>query len=162
MSSPSPSPDQSKHRMTAARFDGGRNIALKTPPHQYEATVRFYRDVLGLKPADGATGDSVAFEFGANTLWIDEVPSMSQAELWLEIVTDDTAAAEKAFADAGVTRCDEIEEFASGIRRVLDIQPCYDCASGRRPAQFLAAPRSGEDICTEAGKSAATRDRFAL
>ncbi len=29
-------------------FRGGHNIAMKVPPHQFEATVNFYRDVLGL------------------------------------------------------------------------------------------------------------------
>ena len=29
----------------AAKFSGGKNIAMKVPPHQYEATVAFYRDV---------------------------------------------------------------------------------------------------------------------
>ena len=113
MSSMSNPHDRRGQGNAAARFDGGKNIAMKVPPHQYEATVRFYRDVLGLKPADATSGDSAAFEFGANTLWIDEVPSMSQAELWLEIVTDDTAAAKELLADAGITRCDDIEELAS-------------------------------------------------
>lgn len=31
------------------KFAAGRNIAMKVPPHLYEATVQFYRDVLGLK-----------------------------------------------------------------------------------------------------------------
>ena len=48
---------------------------------------------VGLKRVDGTAGETTAFEFGASTLWIDRVASMSQAELWLEIVTDDTAAA---------------------------------------------------------------------
>jgi catechol 2,3-dioxygenase-like lactoylglutathione lyase family enzyme len=34
---------------TKVKFAAGRNIAMKVPPHQYEATVGFYRDVLGLK-----------------------------------------------------------------------------------------------------------------
>jgi catechol 2,3-dioxygenase-like lactoylglutathione lyase family enzyme len=29
-------------------FAGEKNIAVKIPRHAYEATVRFYRDVLGL------------------------------------------------------------------------------------------------------------------
>lgn len=32
----------------SATFAGGRNIAMKVPPCQYAAAVRFYRDVLGL------------------------------------------------------------------------------------------------------------------
>lgn len=95
----------------AAKFAGGKNIAMKVPPHQYDATVAFYRDILGLTQIDGPAGDSVGFEFGTNNLWIDRVPAMSQAELWLEIVTDDTAEAAKVLAKANVVRCDEIEDL---------------------------------------------------
>ncbi|MDX1402508.1 MAG: hypothetical protein R3245_11350, partial [Kiloniellales bacterium] len=72
-----------------ARFQGGRNIAMKVPPHQYDKTVWFYRDVLNLEQIGGPAGDAVGFRFGPSNLWIDRVPAMSQAELWLEIVTDD-------------------------------------------------------------------------
>lgn len=95
----------------AAKFAGGKNIAMKVPPHQYDATVAFYRDILGLTQIDGPAGDSVGFEFGSNNLWIDRVPAMSQAELWLEIVTDDTAEAAEALEKANVVRCDEIEDL---------------------------------------------------
>ena len=95
----------------AATFAGGKNIAMKVPPHQHDATVRFYRDLLDLEPIDGPEGDAVGFKFGASNLWIDKVPGMSQAELWLEIVTDDTAEATRLLADAGVVRCDEIEDL---------------------------------------------------
>jgi hypothetical protein len=94
-------------------FEGGKNIAMKVPPHQYEATVRFYRDVLRLAPINGPAGDAVGFKFGTNNLWIDRVPGMSQAELWLEIVTSDTAEAARVLANAGVVRCDDIEKLGS-------------------------------------------------
>jgi hypothetical protein len=87
-------------------FAGGRNIAMKVPPHQHAATVAFYRDVVGLRQLEG---ESVSFEFGANRLWIDCVPGMSQAELWLELVQDDVAAAAEHLTAAGVVRCDDIE-----------------------------------------------------
>ena len=29
-------------------YAGGRNIAMKVPPHQWEQTVRFYRETLRL------------------------------------------------------------------------------------------------------------------
>jgi hypothetical protein len=32
-----------------AELSGGRNIAMKVPPYLWLATVRFYRDVVGLK-----------------------------------------------------------------------------------------------------------------
>ena len=91
------------------KFEGGRNIAMKVPPHQHEATVRFYRDVLKLELIGGPQGDAVGFKFGSNNLWIDNVPGMSQAELWLEIVTNNTEAAAEILARSGVARCDEIE-----------------------------------------------------
>ncbi|WEX09444.1 hypothetical protein [Chelativorans sp. AA-79] len=92
------------------KFEGGRNIAMKVPPHQYEATVRFYRDVLGLEQIEELL-PAVGFRFGSNQLWIDRVPGMSQAELWLEIVTDDTKGAADHLAAAGIARCDGIEEL---------------------------------------------------
>ena len=30
-------------------FTGGRNIAMKVPPHLWEETVAFYRDLLGMR-----------------------------------------------------------------------------------------------------------------
>lgn len=93
----------------SVKFEGGKNIAIKVPPHQHDATVRFYRDVLKLEPVGGPQGDAVGFKFGANNLWIDKVPGMSQAELWLEIVTNDTKGAADILAKSGVARCDEIE-----------------------------------------------------
>lgn len=36
----------------SARIDGGINIAMKVPPHRYAATLRFYLEVIGLKPVD--------------------------------------------------------------------------------------------------------------
>jgi hypothetical protein len=92
------------------KFSGGRNIAMKVPPHQYEATVQFYRDVIGLKQLEGY-GSAVGFEFGSNHLWIDRVPGISQAEIWLELATNNTAKAAERLAAAGVARCDEIEKL---------------------------------------------------
>ncbi|MGI8739970.1 MAG: VOC family protein [Gammaproteobacteria bacterium] len=76
--------------------------------------MRFYRDVLGLKVLENHL-PSVGFEFGSNQLWIDRVAGLSQAELWLEIVTDDVPAASAHFKAAGVVRCDEIEPLPEGF-----------------------------------------------
>ncbi len=94
--------------MGKPRFTAGRNIAMKVPPHQYEETVKFYRDLIGLKDIS-TSEEEVGFEFGGKNLWIDAVPSISQAEIWLEILTDDIDNAANAFKDAGVIRRDEIE-----------------------------------------------------
>lgn len=102
---------------SSVSFDGGRNIAMKVPPHQWEQTVRFYRETLGLRQLDNpfdSGPQSVGFEFGANRLWIDRVPGVSQAELWLQVTTSDTALAADHLATAsGVTRCDEIEPLGT-------------------------------------------------
>lgn len=96
------------------KFAAGRNIAMKVPPHLYEATIQFYRDVLGFKEVM-KHAPSVGFEFGANNLWIDRVPSLSQAETWLEVITNDIEAASKHLKAAGVVRCDEIEPLPQGM-----------------------------------------------
>ena len=58
-----------------AEITGGINIAMKVPPHQYEATIAFYRDVVGLP---------LAFEVperGAAFLWVGE-PGQAMLGLW--------------------------------------------------------------------------------
>lgn|SRR5690554_6208426 len=96
-------------------YRGGRNIALKVPPHLYDETVRFYRDVLNL-PAVEDRKPSVVFEFGANQLWIDCMPGLSQAETWLEVVTNDADAAAKHLKSNDIVRRDEIEPLPEGFQ----------------------------------------------
>jgi len=99
---------------TKLNFRPGRNMAMKVPPHQHAQTVRFYSEVLGLERLPDL-GDSACFEFGGKRLWIDRVPGMSQAELWLEIVANDLDAAASHFERHGVTRCDAIEQLPEGF-----------------------------------------------
>lgn len=96
-------------------FSGGLNIAMKVPPHQYEATLRFYRDILALPPIEDGH-PSPSFAFGGNRLWIDKVPTLSQAEVWLEVVTDNLSAASDTLEAANVVRCDDIEELPDGLQ----------------------------------------------
>ncbi len=98
-----------------ATFSAGCNIAMKVPPHLYDATIQFYRDVLGLKEIT-RHDPSAGFEFGSNNLWIDRVPSISQAETWLEVVTNDIDAAAEYLKSEGVVRCDEIEPLPEGFQ----------------------------------------------
>ena len=95
-------------------FSGGRNIALKLPPHEFDSTVKFYRDVLGLKQLPDHL-PAVVFEFGPNQLWMDKVATMTQAEVWLELRTPDTAAAALHLDKQYVTRCDAVEELPDGF-----------------------------------------------
>jgi len=103
-------------------FRGGRNVAMKVPPHRWEATVAFYENTLGLavrrrEPA------SVAFEFGPCVLWIDRVEQLSQAEVWLEVIADDVAGAGKHLADAATVRCDGIEALPSDLQGFWIVNP---------------------------------------
>ncbi|GAB1584436.1 VOC family protein [Phyllobacterium phragmitis] len=98
-----------------AKIYGGIDIAIKVPPHQYEATIAFYRDVIGLEPIT-AKAPAIGFEFGPNKLWIDEAPAMSQAEVWLEFFTSDFDAAADHLDQAGVVRCDAVEKLPEGFK----------------------------------------------
>lgn len=97
-----------------ANFKGGRNIAMKTPPHQFDATVAFYRDTLGLQQIESLKPD-IVFQFGSNQLWIDNVPGMSQAEIWLEVIAEDAHAAAEHLEANGVVRCDAIEPLPENM-----------------------------------------------
>ncbi len=97
-----------------ATFRAGRNIAMKVPPHQFGATVAFYRDILGL-PQQASHENSASFSFGEMRLWVDPVPSLSQAEIWLEVQSDDTGKASAVLSTLGVTRCDDIEPLPEGF-----------------------------------------------
>lgn len=99
----------------SAKLYGGINIAMKVPPHQYEATLAFYRDVVGLKAVEDKA-PSIGFELGPNRLWIDEAPGMSQAEVWLELYSDDFPSTAAHLAEAGIIRCDAIEPLPEGFR----------------------------------------------
>lgn len=90
------------------RFRPGRNIAMKVPAPQYEATVAFYRDVLALEPLDQHL-PAVGFRFGDKNLWVDRCPGLGQTETWLEVVCADLDAAAEHLRAQGVPRCDEVE-----------------------------------------------------
>lgn len=101
--------------MTTPRFAAGTNIAMKLPLATYEATVRFYRDVLGLPVVEQDTSGvptvarSHSLPFGGVTLWLDRVDHLEVAETWLEIVTDGLAASMDHLTAAGIETCDEVE-----------------------------------------------------
>jgi hypothetical protein len=70
----------------------GRNIAIKVPQHQWDDTVAFYRDKVGLSVVH-VLKTSIGFAFGSMTLWIDRVPHQSRGDVWLEVLSDDPDAA---------------------------------------------------------------------
>ena len=96
-------------------IEGGINIAMKVPAHQYEATVAFYRDTLSLEPFTEKPGN-IGFIHGPNRLWIDRVENYTQAEVWLELFTPDFAQAAGLLKDKGVVRNDAIEDLGEGFR----------------------------------------------
>lgn len=95
-------------------FTAGINIAIKVPPHEYDATVRFYGEILGM-PKRRDYAPAIVFDFGGKNLWLDKVDGLSQAEVWLEIYTDDLAAADRYLEKHGVVRRDEIETLPDGF-----------------------------------------------
>lgn len=98
-----------------ASFSGGRNVAMKIPPDEYEATLGFYRDTLKL-PVEALSEDSHIVTFGGCRVWLDRETRASQAELWLEVETASAAEAAGLLARAGVVRCDAIEQLPEGFR----------------------------------------------
>lgn len=100
--------------MTNPIYRAGRNIAMKVPARLYDATVAFYRDTLGLAVLETAPS-STMFAFGPMRLWIDRVEHQVHADVWLEVVASDTAAAVVHLAAAGATRCDEVEPLPDGF-----------------------------------------------
>jgi catechol 2,3-dioxygenase-like lactoylglutathione lyase family enzyme len=95
-------------------FSGGPNIAMKVPPHHFETTVAFYRDTLGLAEIEESK-PNVVFQFGANRLWIDPTPEVEQAELWLQVQTDDLEGAVDHLEQLRSMRADGIEPLPDGF-----------------------------------------------
>lgn len=83
----------------------GNNIAIKVPLYQWDSTVAYYRDRVGLE-VSRILDDSVGFSFGDMTLWIDRVPHQGQSDVWLELFTDDP---DGALERLGSPKRDELE-----------------------------------------------------
>ena len=99
-------------------FKAGKNLAMKVPPELFAETVAFYQSILGLPLAQLETqevGDSVVFDFDGKNLWIDSREGISRAEIWLEIVADDVAAADSYLTAMGCVRCDDVEMLPPGF-----------------------------------------------
>ena len=99
-------------------FKPGKNIAMKVPTHEWEQTVAFYGDILGLTPIAGDGADepeSARFQFGDKILWIDRVDALSQAEIWLEVVADKIDEATVYLEQKGCQRRDEIESLPDDV-----------------------------------------------
>jgi hypothetical protein len=107
-------------------FKPGRNIAMKVPFHEYDRTVAFYRETLALKELTSLAPDTEQtprFEFGDKVLWLDRVAGISQAEIWLEVVTNDLERASAYLQEQYCSRRDEIEPLPEGFRAVWIANP---------------------------------------
>jgi len=99
-------------------FRPGKNIAIKVPVHEFEKMVTFYKVILGLKQKEASSPDefdSVTFEFGDKNLWVDKISGISQAEVWLEIETDNSAEAKEYLKNQGCVIRDEIEPLPASF-----------------------------------------------
>ncbi|WP_281557189.1 hypothetical protein [Thalassomonas sp. RHCl1] len=99
-------------------FSPGKNIAIKTPAHEYADVIHFYQDILGFKQLPHNAADpfeSVCFAFGDKVLWIDKITGISQSEIWLEIISDDIPAAKKHLEQAGCSIRNEIEPLPDDL-----------------------------------------------
>jgi hypothetical protein len=98
-------------------FEPGQNIAMKIPAHEYENILHFYREVLRFKEIIGNGADHTPrFEFGDKVLWLDCMPGLSQAEIWLEVIASDIGRASEYLKEQGCHRRDEIEPLPSGFK----------------------------------------------
>ena len=88
-------------------FRGGRNIAMKVPAHQFDATIESYCR-LGIPILDQSS-THVTFQFGPIHLHVDKVANLSRAEIWLEFVVSDAKAATGYLEQGNFVRCDEVE-----------------------------------------------------
>ncbi|MCZ4273006.1 hypothetical protein [Maritalea porphyrae] len=93
--------------MDKPKIEPGKNIAMKVPSFKWAETVSFYRDKVGLRQTH-KTPNSIAFEFGAMTLWIDRVEKQSQTDIWLELFTP---SPDEALLALGGPSRDELEEL---------------------------------------------------
>ena len=99
-------------------FKPGRNIALKTPAHEYQAVVTFYRDTLGLEQLpinEPDAFESISFAFGDKVLWVDRIDSLSQSEVWLELESSDVVAAQEYLLKKGCVIRNEIEQLPTTV-----------------------------------------------
>ncbi len=90
-------------------FRPGTNISIKTPYHTYDATISFYKDLIGLELLE-ETESSTVFNFGSINLWIDKVSNLSHPDVWLELHTDDINKTNQYLGD-NVERRDEVEDL---------------------------------------------------
>ncbi|MFX1280800.1 MAG: hypothetical protein ACFFA3_15600 [Promethearchaeota archaeon] len=104
------------------KIEGGKNIAIKAPPHVFIPTVEFYIDILKLEVIE-ENPNSIKFRFGEMNLYIDKVEHISQAEVWLEICVNSVELASKYFEEKKIVRCDSIEKLPNDFKGFWILNP---------------------------------------
>lgn len=95
-------------------FSAGVNVAMKLPERLYDQTLAFYRDALGM-PVLEERDDGALVQFGPMRLHLDRLPRQSQTDVWLQVLTPDTAAAARHLAGHGIHPCNEVEPLPEGF-----------------------------------------------
>ncbi|OJU73646.1 MAG: hypothetical protein BGO09_05920 [Bacteroidetes bacterium 47-18] len=111
--------------MSEIIFEAGNDITLNIPKERYEATLRFYRDILLLdveeKAADQPSARLAAkVQFGNSTLWLYCTGTTAQPATWLELCTNDMTAALNYLHTNGIISEDAQETVPEGMRLVRD------------------------------------------
>ena len=73
-------------------------------------------------------------------------PGITRAELWLEIVTDDTKAAAEHLKAAGTVRCDEIEALGPNFDGFWISNPRLNHPSGGWEVRLLVIRFRGQSL----------------
>ncbi len=97
-------------------FRCGPNIAVKVPPRQWDETVRFYGETLGLARI-ASEAPAVVFEFGEDRLHVDRMETLHEPEVWLEYQTDSNATTVALLSDEGFVHGDSMEPLPRGFHR---------------------------------------------
>jgi len=115
-------------RQDPAAILPGKNIAIKVPLFRWIETVAFYRDRVGLQVVRKSQ-NSIAFQFGEMTLWLDRVVHQSQGDVWLELFASDP---DTAVARLGGPVRDELETL-DGVTGHWTSDPCGTVVLVRKP-----------------------------
>lgn len=111
--------------MSDIKFEAGNHIILKIPKDTYDATVRFYRDILLLEVEEKTREDSAItpmakVTFGSGTLWLDCIPDNTQSETWLQLQANDLTAALNYLHTNDIIKDDISATLPEGGYRIQD------------------------------------------
>lgn len=101
------------------KFRGGMNIALKIPKHVYKQTISFYSNVLGfelIKEESEYFPECYSCQYGLIKLWFDRMDSYAQTDVWMDLETDDIAAAREYLKSHHIPFRNELEKLPADFK----------------------------------------------